>query len=82
MLHGNTINPWNQVEMGELQNRTKIKNRKIKDLGYSLIETYECELAKNSDFKKWSMENDIELITPLNPRDDFFGGRTNVTKLR
>ena len=78
----NTINPWNQVEMGELQNRTEIKNRKIKDLGYNLIETYECELAKNSDFKKWSKENDIELITPLNPRDAFFGGRTNVTKLR
>ena len=23
------INPWNQVEMQELQNRTKIKNQKI-----------------------------------------------------
>ena len=43
---------------------------------------YQCELAKNSDFKKWSKENDIELIMPLNPRDAFFGGRTNLTKLR
>ena len=25
----NTINPWKQVEMGELQNRTEIKNRKL-----------------------------------------------------
>ena len=76
----NTINPWNQVEMGELQNRTQIKNQKIKNSGYKLIEIYECELTK--DFKKWSKENDIEIITPLNPRDAFFGGRTNVTKLK
>ena len=77
-----TINPWNQVEMGELQNRTQVKNQKIKDSGYNLIEIYKCELTKNSDFKKWTKENDTELITPLDPRDAFFGGRTNVTKLK
>ena len=47
-----------------------------------MIEVYECELTKNSDFKKWSKENDVKIITPLNPRDAFFGGRTNVTKLK
>ena len=78
----NTINPWNQVEMGELQNRTQIKNQKIRDLGYNSIEIYEGELAKNTEFKKWSKINDVEIITPLNPRDAFFGGRTNVTKLK
>ena len=77
-----TINPWNQMEMGELQNKTETKNQKIRNSGYNLIETYKCELAKNSDFKKWSKKNDVELITPLNPRDAFFGGRTNVTKLK
>ena len=77
-----TINPWNQVEMGELQNRTQIKNQKIRDLGYNLVEIYECELAKNAEFKKWAKTNDIEIVTPLNPRDAFFGGRTNVTKLK
>ena len=60
----NTINPWIQVEMGELQNRTEIKNKKIRDLGYNLVEVYECELLKDTNFKKWSKENDIELINP------------------
>ena len=68
--------------MGELQNRTQIKNQKIRDLGYNLVEIYECELVKNTEFKKWAKTNDIEIVTPLNPRDAFFGGRTNVTKLK
>lgn len=76
------INPWSQVEMGELQNKTKIKNQKTRNLGYNLIETYECELSKNPNFKKWSKVNNVEIVTPLNPRDAFFGGRTNVTKLK
>ena len=77
-----TINPWNQTEMGELQNRTQLKNQKIRDLGYNLVEIYECELVKNKEFKKWAKTNDIEIVTPLNPRDAFFGGRTSVTKLK
>ena len=77
------INPWNQIDMGELQNKTKIKNQKIKDLGYNLIEIYECEQSKNPKFKKWSKVNKVNIVTPpLNPRDAFFGGRTNVTKLK
>ena len=78
----NTINPFNQIEMGELKNRTKIKNQKIRDQGYNLVEVYECELRASAGFKKWSKINDVEIVTPLNPRDAFFGGRTNVTKLR
>ena len=78
----NTINPFNQVEMAELKKRTHIKNQKITDLGYNLIEVYECEITKNSDFKKWTKANEVEIVTPLNPRDAFFGGRTNVTKLK
>ena len=35
------------------------------------MEVYECELQKNI----------IDIVTPLNPQDAFFGGRTNVTKL-
>ena len=41
---------------------------------------YECELSKNTDFKKYCKTNTVELVEPLNPRDAFFGGRTNVTK--
>ena len=67
--------------MTELQRTTEVKNTKIRDLGYNLVEVYECELSKNSDFKKWCKNNTIGIVTPLNPRDAFFGGCTNVTKL-
>ena len=64
------------------QSRTQAKNQKIRDLGYNLVEVYECELAKNKEFRGWAKTNDIEIVTPLNPRDAFFRGRTNVTKLK
>ena len=57
--------------MVELQRTTAIKTQKS---GYTLVEVYQCELSKNSDFKKWCKNNTIDIATPLNPRDAFFGG--------
>ena len=67
--------------MIELQHATATKNTKIIGLGYNLVEVYECEVQKDNAFKKYYKTNNVELVTPLNPRDAFFGGRTNVTKL-
>ena len=67
--------------MLELQRATERKNQRIRDLEYNLVEVYECELQKNSAFKKWCKNNTFDIVTPLNRRDAFFGGRTNVTKL-
>ena len=75
------INPMVQKDMSELQRATALKNEKIRGLKYNLIEVYECELEKNTEFKKYRKKNDINIVMPLNPRDAFFGGRTNVTKL-
>ena len=75
------INPVLQRDMIELQQTTGTKNKKIKDLGYNLVKVYECGLQKNSAFKKWCKTNTVNIVTPLDPRDAFFGGRTNVTKL-
>ena len=77
-----TINPYNQVDMGELRDQTKARNKKITDLGYNLVEMRECDLKNDSAFKKWSRNNKVDIVTPLNPRDAFFGGRTNVSKLK
>ena len=66
--------------MVELQRKTQRKNKRIRDLGYNLVEVYECEILKNTAFKKYCKTDNVELVTPLNPRDAFFGGRTNVTK--
>ena len=65
--------------MIELQHATATKNTKIIGLGYNLV--YECEVQKDNAFKKYCKANNVELVTPLNPRNAFFGGRTNVTKL-
>ena len=77
-----TINTRNQIDMGELNKRTLAKNAKIQALGFNLVTIYECELKEDTLFKKWSSENPIEFVGPLDPRDAFFGGRTNVSKLK
>ena len=75
------INTKNQMDMLTLRKRTQAKNDKIRDAGYTLIEVYECELKENSKFQKFLKTWNRECVEPLNPRDAFFGGRTNVTKL-
>ncbi|CAH0551269.1 unnamed protein product [Brassicogethes aeneus] len=66
--------------------KTKAKHKKIKDAGYNLKNIWECEFKKllkadetiracaNSNIKKY-------VEAPLNPRESFFGGRTNAVKL-
>ena len=62
--------------METLRKRTnEKKNKKIINAGFNLVETWECEIEKEFTKEK------IEIVGPLNPRDAFFGGRTNITKL-
>ena len=76
------INNRNQSDMGTLYNKTQDKNNKITTVGYNLIEMWECKLKKDKSFQKY-YKNDWnrEVVGPLNPRDAFYGGRTNATKL-
>ena len=76
------INNKNQSDMGTLYNKTQDKNNKITAVGYNLIEMWECKLKKDKSFQKY-YKNDWnrEGVGPLNPRDAFYGGRTNATKL-
>ena len=53
------INPVNQRDMLELQRTTERKNQRIRDLGYTLVEVYECELRKDVAFKKYVRTNTI-----------------------
>ena len=52
-----------------------------KKAGYNHVSTYECQLAKNKDFQKFAKNFTQEVVELLNPRDTFYGGRTNATKL-
>ena len=69
--------------MGTLYMKTQEKNKiKITDSGYHLIEMWECKLKNDKCFHKY-FKNDWnkDVFSSLNPRDAFYGGRTNATKL-
>ena len=71
--------------MLQLHEETKQVTSKIKNLGYKVIEIWEHEWSRmkkhNKDVKVCIAEVDAESTTPLNPRDAFFGGRTDARKL-
>ncbi|CAH0562743.1 unnamed protein product [Brassicogethes aeneus] len=66
--------------------KTKAKHNKIKEAGYNFKTIWECEFREllktdkgvrdyvNNNYKKY-------IESPLNPRESFFGGRTNAVKL-
>ncbi|XP_023017938.1 uncharacterized protein [Leptinotarsa decemlineata] len=63
--------------------RTVAKNDRIRELGYELIEKWECEFLKECDGNLEMIEflknNSLLKNSPLNPRDSFYGGRTGNT---
>ena len=67
--------------MGTLNDQTIGKRDTIKNAGYNHVSTYECQLTRNKDFQKFAKNFTQEIVEPLNPRDAFYGGRTNATKL-
>jgi ribosomal protein S20 len=79
-FNSETINNKNQKTMKDLYNQTlKISNEIMKE--YKLIEIWECDFKKDKEIKKFEKTWNREVITPLNPRDAFYGGRTNAIKL-
>ena len=77
----NIINSKNQKDMGALNDQTIEKRETIENAGYNHVSVYEFELAKNKDFRKFAKNFTQEIVEPLNPREAFYGGRTNATKL-
>ena len=65
---------------------TKKHNEKIMDLesrGYQVKQMWECQWAelKQSDPVVRDFVNKLDIVAPLNTRDAFCGGCTNVIKL-
>jgi len=58
--------------------KTKEKCKQIIDAGFTLIEMWECQWLKTKEYK----ETCNNIVEPLNPRDAFYGGRTNARKLK
>ena len=79
----NTLNSVTKLTMGELYENTLEKQGFLENQGY----TYKCiwesdfdqQLTDNLDMKAFIATLDI--ATPLQPRDAFFGGRTEAFTL-
>ena len=78
-----TVNSVNLKTMEQFYKDTMRKVKYLKDQGFNVEQKWECELEKemkeDEEMKQFFEEH--ELVDPLQPRDAFFGGRTNAAKL-
>ncbi len=69
--------------MQDLYEATIEKICYLKEQNFRIVEMWECDLKKeleeNEEMRCYFAEYD--LVDPLQPRDAFFGGRTNAAKL-
>ena len=79
----NTVNKVVGATMGELYQRTLDKKKFIESQGYTYVQMWESDFDKevesNAEMKLFVEQ--LELVSPLQPRDAFFGGRTEAFKL-
>ena len=75
--------PQRDKSMGELHDDFKRRNARLVDKGWHITVMWECEWRKLKKEKPEIRDflRDLDLKPPLNPRDGFFGGRTNATQL-
>ena len=69
--------------MEQLYKDTMRKVKYLKDQGFKVEQKWECELKKekNEDEEMKQFFEEHEIVDPLQPRDAFYGGRTNAAKL-
>ena len=69
--------------MRDVREETRTKIERLSQLGYHVKEMWECEW--NQEIQTEPRINEfierLDIVTPLNPREAFFGGRTNAIKL-
>ncbi|XP_032240657.1 uncharacterized protein LOC116619715 [Nematostella vectensis] len=78
-----TVNPLTNTTMQELREHTRATELRLKALGYNYEEVWECQFDAqlNNDVQLQALVGDVEHSRPLEPRDAFFGGRTNAIQL-
>ncbi|KAK4880439.1 hypothetical protein RN001_008585 [Aquatica leii] len=74
-----------QDTMFAKREKTEATATRIRSFGYNLVEMKECKFRQflkiNNQALAFTVSHAIIRNTPLNPRDSFFGGRTNAVKL-
>ena len=81
---GDTPNPGaDNMPMDELYKNTQTKIKWLKDQGFEVVEKWGCTFKKEmeQDEGMQQFKKDRGFVDPLQPRDAFFGGRTNAAKL-
>ncbi|MCP4053705.1 MAG: hypothetical protein GY739_11700, partial [Mesoflavibacter sp.] len=63
--------------------RTMQRQRELEHQGYTVEAVWECEVQKRlrTDSKMAAAIEEIDVVMPIDPREAFFGGRVNATKL-
>ena len=66
----------------ELYQATQRKTELLKQAGYNVVEKWECDFRKELKQNEALQENieKMSWVSPLNPRDGFYGGRTGMAK--
>ena len=70
-------------KMYEVRENTRRKIAKLHSLGLHVVEMWGCQWEKEKESNEECREfvNRLDFMERLNPRDAFFGGRTNAAKL-
>ena len=78
-----TVNPVSGKTMQDLYEDTIRKVCYLEEQGLNIVEMWECDLKKEleEDERMRCYFEGHDLVDPLEPRDAFFGGRTNAAKL-
>lgn len=75
---------WNHPDrtIEAMYQATLRKSERLKEAGYNLVEQWECDFKRM--FKQFptlqEQVDNMSWVSPLNPRDAFFGGRTGLAK--
>ena len=69
--------------MRDIRQQTTSKIKELTALGYHVKEIWECKWngMKKTDPQLKAFVDKLDIVPPLNPREAFFGGRTNAIKL-
>ena len=69
--------------MYEVREKTRETITKLRSVGYNVVQIWGCEWRKQKQENPECLTyvNDLSFTERLNPRDAFFGGRTNAAKL-
>ncbi len=78
-----TVNSVNGKTMYDLYQATLEKAMYLKSLNLNVVEIWECQinqqLKTNAEMRTFF--DNFQVVDPLEPRDAFYGGHTNATKL-